>query len=91
MARGDIDIAYDRVSYRGERLLIRSKWLPLSRRGEALFATTIFGDATYGVQEIPSQSEQECRTTHRSVVDRYTELEKARLAGMTNVLLEGVL
>lgn len=88
-----LEVATDQFTFDGQQVLIRSRLQPVSHdEYSPLFLTMVFGDRERGIQEFPTNSEEECRQFHRSIVDRYLLVERARQEeGMPRVLLNGVL
>lgn len=86
-----LEVCSDVFEYDRQKVMVKSKLQPVCHdEGEPLFLTMVFGDAKLGHYELPTDSEAECRTLHRSLVDRYLVIEAAR-ADTPRVLIQGVL
>lgn len=93
MLREDgLEVATDQFVFDGQQVLVRSRLQPVSHdEFSPLYLTMVFGDSERGLQEYPTNSEEECRQFHRTIVDRFLLVERARQEETPRVLLEGAL
>lgn len=92
MKADGLDVSSDKFEFDHQQILVRSRLQPVCHdTSEPLYLTMVFGDNAHGMQEFPTNSEDECRQFHRRLVDRYLLVERARLEELPRVLLNGVL
>lgn len=87
-----LEVRQDVFVYDGQKIVIRSMLQPVCHGlDEPAFLTLVMGDVELGMQELPTTNEDECRSLHGSLVDRYLLLERNRQRGVSKALIKGVL
>lgn len=87
-----LEVARHSFTFDNQQIMISSRLQPVcNTQGHPLFLTLIFGDKERGLQELPTNSEDECRKLHYALLDRYLLVERERRSGTPRVLLDGTL
>lgn len=87
-----LEVCTDTFEYDRQKIMVKSKLQPVCREtSEPLFLTMVFGDERLGMHELPTDSEGECRSLHRAIVDRYLIKEHARIESGSSILIDGAL